>query len=168
MGAHAGASVVINRAHFQVHRLEAAKRALDDAQSLVGAHGVSRGRSVLAEDAVDLRTHQQLEVRGVLAAFDEQVEEVGLAVHGADHARLRQALGRLGAVAQPLNPTKRLPVLARLGAFVIGVGGRGRVEPGPQHPQRHPVGLTARVVCRYRPRASAPVWFEPITPNPCV
>ena len=40
MGAHARASVVIDRAHFQVHRLEAAERALDDAQSLVGAHGV--------------------------------------------------------------------------------------------------------------------------------
>ena len=40
VGAHARASVVINRAHFQVHRLEAAERALDDAQSLVGAHGV--------------------------------------------------------------------------------------------------------------------------------
>ena len=35
----AGARVVIDRAHFQVHRLEAAERALDDAQSLVGTAG---------------------------------------------------------------------------------------------------------------------------------
>ena len=38
---------------------------------------VPLGRGVLAEDAVDLRTHQQLDVRGVRALFDEQVKEVG-------------------------------------------------------------------------------------------
>ena len=104
------------------------------------------GRGVFAEDAVDLRTHQQLDVRGVLALLDEQVEEVGLAVHGAHHTGLGQALGRLRAVAQPLDPAKRLALLARLRglgrlAGLIALRRRGRVEPGPQHPQRDPVGI---------------------------
>ena len=85
-------------------------------------------------------------MRGVRALFDEQVEEVGLAVHGAHHARLGQTLGGLGAVVQPLDPAKRLAHLARLGALgrlagLIALRGRGRVEPGPQHPQRDPVGI---------------------------
>ena len=52
--------------------------------------------------------------------LDEQVAEVGLAVHGAHHAGLGQALRRLGAVAQPLNSAKRLLLLARLGALDLG------------------------------------------------
>ena len=77
----------------------------------------------------------------MLAALDEQVEEVGLAVHSAHHAGLGQVVGGLGAVAQSLNPTKRLLLLARLGAFGLGVRGRGRVEPGAQHAERHAVGI---------------------------
>ena len=74
----------------------------------------------------------------------KQVEEVGLAVHRAHHAGFGQLLGRLRAIAQPLDPTERLPPLARLRgrlAFLVGVRERGRVEGGPQHAQRHPVGI---------------------------
>ena len=28
--------------------------------------------------------------------------------------------------------------------------------------------MAASVVCRCRPRATAPVWFEPMAPSPCV
>ena len=102
------------------------------------------GRLLLAEDTVDLRADQQVDLRGVRAAREEQVEEVGLAVHRAHHAGFGQLLGRLRAIAQPLDPTERLPLLARLRgrlAFRRGVRGRGRVEGGPQHAQRHPVGI---------------------------
>ena len=55
---------------------------------------------------------------------------------------LTQPLGRLRAVAQPLDPAERLPGLARLRlAFLLGFRGLGRVERRPQDPQRHPVGI---------------------------
>ena len=104
------------------------------------------------------------------AALEEQVEEVGLAVHRAHHAGFGQPLGRLRQVAQPLDPAERRPRLARLRlVFLVGVGGRGRVEGGPQHAQRHPVGVDRqrRMQVQAR-RATAPVWFEPMAPSPCV
>ena len=100
------------------------------------------GRLLPAQHAVDLRPDQQFDLRGVRPAFDEQVEEVGLAVHRAHHPGLTQPLGRLRAVAQPLDPAERLPFLARLRlAFLLGIRGLGRVERRPQDPQRHPVGI---------------------------
>ena len=44
----------------------------------------------------------------------------------------------------------------------------GASNPARSTPSGTTSGLTARVLCRCRPRATAPVWFEPITPSPCV
>ena len=54
---------------------------------------------------------------------------------------------RSAACAQSRSPStqaERRPLLARLRgrlAFLVSVRGRGRVEGGPQHAQRHPVGI---------------------------
>ena len=91
---------------------------------------------------VGLGADQQVGLRSSRAVLDEQVEEIGLAVHHAHHAGLGQWLGRLRAVAQPLDPTERLALGARLRArLAFRLGVRGRVEGGPQHAQRHPVGI---------------------------
>ena len=74
---------------------------------------VSLGGGVLAEDAIDFGTHQQLDVRGVLATLDEQVEEVGLAVHGAHHAGVGQALGGLGISGDALTLAQAIELLER-------------------------------------------------------
>ena len=52
-------------------------------------------RALLGKHPVDLRTDQQFHLRRVLAPLHEQVHEVGLAVQGAQHARIRQLLARL-------------------------------------------------------------------------
>ena len=91
------------------------------------------GRLLPPQHAVDLRPDQQFDLRGVRPAFDEQVEEVGLAVHRAHHPGLTQLLGRRRAVAQPLDPAERLPFLPRLRlALLLGFRGLGRVERRPQ------------------------------------
>ena len=91
------------------------------------------------------------------------VEEVGLSVHDAHRAGVGQVAGRLGAVMQPLDPAKRLLLLARLGAGGIGRHG----EVGAQHPERRPVGIERQGrVQLFRPCARAPVWFVPIVVSP--
>ena len=88
------------------------------------------------------------------------------AVGGVHHAGLGQTLGRLGAIAQPLNPAKRLLLLARLGAFGIGVRGWGGVESGPQHPQRHPLGIDRKGGVQVQPAGQRPGLVRANHPQP--
>ena len=47
-----------------------------------------------------------------------------------------------------------------------GFGGAGASKAARSTPNATPSGLTARVVCNSRPRATAPVWFEPMAAQP--
>ena len=49
-----------------------------------------------------------------------------------------------------------------------GSPARARPKAARSTPNATPSGLTAKVVCNSRPRATAPVWFEPMAPSPCV
>ena len=83
---------------------------------------------------------------------------------------------RWAAWAQSRSPSTQRNDLRSSRGFVLWVGlpvssrcaGAGASNPARSTPSGTPSGLTASVVCRCRPRASAPVWFEPIAPRPCV
>ena len=51
---------------------------------------------------------------------------------------------------------------------VAGFGDAGASKAARSTPNATPSGLAAKVVCNSRPRATAPVWFEPMAPSPCV
>ena len=137
------------------------------------------GRGVLAEDAVDLRTPQRLDVRCVDVLFDEQVEEVGHAVHGAHHAGLHhaglgQVLGGLSAIAQPPPPTQRYDFLSSRGLVLwIGIAGFIALRGGwrrtrPAAPQRNPVGIDRKGRVPVQAAGERTGLVRANHPSPCV
>ena len=89
-------------------------------------------------------------------------EEIGL-------ADAHRSIVRLPACrAAPRSDLAALLARLRSGGSASGFGGAGASKAARSTPNATPSGLTAKVVCNSRPRATAPVWFEPMAPSPCV
>ena len=114
----------------------AAGRAVADFVEQTARKFAPVGRGVPGQNTVDLCADQQFDLRRVLAAFDEQVEKVGLAVHCAHDAGAGKFPRGAGAVVQALDPAKRLFLLARLVPVAVGLR---RIEVCPHNPQRQTV-----------------------------
>lgn len=110
-----------------------------DGQAALGrtASGLVEQAALLGDETVVLGAHQQVDLVA-LSLLVEQLEEVGLAVHHADHPGLGHARRGLLALAQPVDPVKGLLVLdrhARCGSLLIGAY-RRRLQARIEHAQR--------------------------------
>ena len=112
-----------------------------------GAQGLKQLRGALGETAVMLGAHEHLDpVQAALLV--EQLEEIGLPIHDADHPRLAaHRRRRLLDIAQTVGPTPHLAGLVwrqRRGGFRVLrrlPATRRRIETATQHPQRQPLAI---------------------------
>ena len=70
--------------------------------------------------------------------------------------------------AAQLDPAERRPRLRGAACLSRGVGGRGRVEGGPQHAQRHPVGVDRQRRMQVQAAGHGAGLVRPMAPSPCV